>query len=146
MQLQVEKWIINKTNCEYSYHIAGLEKCCDKLINSQNITINAEYDEPYSVNLIHNEYYEWGEVCNDVDYEEILYCPFCGEKIEIEIIKEVDILDKYNELSKIEHELIYKRNHTDSKKEESELQNMIGLVQLDLNNMLSSDDFSRYKI
>lgn len=146
MKINVEKLITDKENNEYSYHIIELEKCCDKLINSPNITITTDYDESYSVKLIQNEH-DWDEDghWDNTYYEEIQYCPFCGEKTEIEIVKEVNMEDKYNELSKIQSNLIYKRNHTDSKKKEHELQNKINLINRDLNEMLRSDDFSKFR-
>lgn len=147
MKIKAEKWITNKENEEYSYHIVELEKCCDKLINSPNTTINSDYDEPYSVKLIQNEHDcdKYGHFDNTY-YEKIQFCPFCGVKIEIEVVKEVYMEDEYNELSKVHGDLIYKKNHTDSKKKEYELQSRISSISKDLNNMLRSDDFNRFKI
>lgn len=147
MKIQVEKWIINKANEEYSYHITNLEKCCDEIINSPNITINIDYNEHYSVKLIQDEYdYDEDGHWDNTYYEEIQYCPFCGGKIEIEVMKKIDMENKYEELSKVQQDLIYKRNHTDSKKKENELQTKINLISKDLNSMLRSDDFSEYKM
>lgn len=56
----------------------------------------------------------------------IQLCPHCGEKIEISVADEIDVSDKYNELTKQREELWKKCQRTDSKKEEFELMEQVG--------------------
>ena len=55
----------------------------------------------------------------------IRFCPHCGEKIEISVVDEIDVSDKYKELTKQRDELWKKCQRTDSKKEDSELRKQV---------------------
>ena len=55
----------------------------------------------------------------------IQFCPHCGEKIEILVVDEIDVSDKYNELYKQREDLWQRCQRTDSKKEESELRKQV---------------------
>ena len=55
----------------------------------------------------------------------IEFCPHCGEKIDISVVDEIDISDKYNELTKQREELWKKCQRTDSKKEAAELRKKV---------------------
>ena len=56
----------------------------------------------------------------------IRFCPYCGEKVDIKVVAEIDVSDKYNELSKRRNELWDKCRRTDSKKEDYELREQVG--------------------
>lgn len=64
---------------------------------------------------------EWEQT----DNYPIQFCPHCGEMIEISVVDEIDVSDKYKKLSKLREELWKKCQKTDSKKEESELRNHV---------------------
>lgn len=53
MKIKVEKWITDEYD-NISYKIKSIEKCCDKLTNSKNISINTDYCEgDNSYEMIH---------------------------------------------------------------------------------------------
>lgn len=136
MNLKVEKWTIDD---DINYKILELEKCCDKLINSKNIDLYADYydDYDYSVNLIREErdYDEYSEF----DYEKIKFCPFCGELIIIEIVNEVDKTNEYKIL-KEERDISWKKCcKTDSKKKEGELRQRVWELDKNINKLLGND-------
>ena len=64
-------------------------------------------------------------IWEQTDNYPIQFCPHCGEKIEISVVEEIDVSDKYNELTKQREELWKKCQRTDSKKKESELRKQV---------------------
>ena len=162
MKIKVEKWITDEYD-NVSYKIKEIHKCCDKLINSKNISANAEYCEDehytgdntyedcsYSVKLVRKE--EEGIPWEDYTetrfyYEKIGFCPFCGEKIEIEISDEV--IDKQEEITQLEkerEETWDKCRKTDSKKKEQELQKRVRQLDNKINEIHMNDDFTKEEI
>lgn len=153
MEIKVEKWIVDGN---VSYKIVSIDKCCDKLVNSRITSINTAYDRYqcydygndniYSVKLIddENEYdSEDGGYYNETSYEEIQYCPWCGSRIEIEIINTINKTEEYKSLQK-ERDLLWdKCRKTDSKKKGQDLQEQVRLLDIQINNMLISDDFTK---
>jgi DNA-directed RNA polymerase beta' subunit len=146
MNIKVEKWIVD--DC-ISYKIINIDKCCDKLINRKNISVNTEYDEyeaydkqDYSVKLIRGE-----SVCDgdydymDYYYETIEFCPFCGEKIIIEVINEINKTNEYKSLREQRELLWNKCKKTDSKKKYEELYKQVSELDNSINYLLMSDDF-----
>lgn len=147
MKIKAEKWIIDDS---MSYKILDIERCCDKLINSKNISINTEYDEyetfvddnpEYSVKITREEYDY--ENYPKFYYETIKFCPWCGKPIVIEIINEVDKTDEYKLLEKQREELWEKCHKTDSKKKELSLKEQVRKLDDKINNMLMNDDFGK---
>jgi formate dehydrogenase maturation protein FdhE len=147
MKIKVGKCIVhNKFGDHESYKIINIERCCDKLINSKNISLNTKYDEyenydiqEYSVKLIRNE--EGYDEYRDTFYEKINYCPFCGSKIIIEIVNEVDKTEEYKNLEKEREALWKKCCKTDSKKKAQILNQQVRELDGKINNILDSDDF-----
>ena len=152
MKIKVEKWITDEYESE-SYKILSMEKCCDDLIISPNITINYEenekdhhqLDREYSVKLIRCE-------CDVVDsygydkyyYESIKYCPHCGELIEIQIVSEINKIEERKKLRK-ERDILWKKCcGTDSKKEADILKQQVRELDDKLNYILTSDGFEKY--
>ena len=144
MEIKVEKWITDEV---VSFKILGIEKCCDKLINSKNITVNNEFDEEYLVKLC-GESMDY-TTYDDYDfptpyYETINYCPFCGSPIFIEITNTIDKTKEYDALRK-EREILWdKCKKTDSKNEELLLKEQIKEIDKRTNDMLTSDNFKDY--
>lgn len=64
---------------------------------------------------------EWEQT----DNYPIQFCPHCGEKIEISVVDEIDMSDKYEELTKQRDELWKRCQRTDSKKEDYELRKQV---------------------
>lgn len=123
-----------KFNDTHSYKHKPFTYCCDEIQNDKTIVFTGE-----DINDIGGKYEDDGifipQFCTShteviTSYEDqweqtdnypIQFCPHCGEKIEISAVDEIDISDKYNELSKHREELWKKCQRTDSKKKESEL-------------------------
>lgn len=64
-----------------------------------------------------------------------------GEKIEIEVVDEIDASEKYNELSKQRDELWEKCQRTDSKKKESELREQVGKLDRQIDSFYWLDEW-----
>ena len=157
MKIKVEAWITDEYENK-SFKIKEIHKCCDQLINSKNININAEYcedehycgDNTYSVKLIRKE--EEGIPWEDYTetnfyYEKIDFCPFCGEIIEIEFIS--NVVDKQEELESLrkEREEIWSKcRKTDSKKKEHELQQRVHELDNEINEIHMNDDFTKEEV
>lgn len=151
MNIQVEKWIFDGVA---SYHILNIEKCCDELIEDEDfITINNELSlnqnnkEDYSAKIRNNyDTYDGWDDCHSIEsnYKTIKYCPFCGEKINIEIVNTIDKTEEYKKLTNERDELNEKRRKTDSKKEETELYVKIKILDKQINALYYNDSFSSY--
>lgn len=158
MQIDVEKWIVkDKKNKNYdivSYKILNKEFCCEgikKLPIDLHYTVpeydvdsfcNGDDDSGLVLGLMLEELYTWydGEdTQEDTRYHVIGYCPICGEKIEINVVREVDKTDEYNSL-KIQHEEVLKKWHKcDSKKESAELEKQKRELSNLINNYYETD-------
>ena len=151
MKIKVEKWITDEYN--KSYKIISIDKCCDKLIKSKNTSINHGLDDfdpyygededdiNYSVKLARDEYDYDG--WNDTYYEKINYCPWCGSRIEVEIVNTINKTEEYKSLQQKRNELWGKCCKTDSKKKGQDLQEQVRLLDIQINKMLISDDFTK---
>ena len=158
MKIKVEKWITGEYENDISYKIKSIEKCCDKLTNSNNISINSEYcegdnsydDNSYSVKLVRKEeeqepYENYTNTC--YYYEKIDYCPFCGNKIEVEISDKV--VDKQEDLNQLEierQETWDKCRKTDSKTKEHEFQQQVYELDNKMNSIHTNDDFTKEEV
>lgn len=83
----------------------------------------------------------WGDEFEQTDNYPIQFCPHCGEKIEISVVEEIDVSDKYNELSKQREELWKKCQRTDSKKKESELREQAIKLDNQINDSYELDEW-----
>jgi hypothetical protein len=156
MKIKVEKWITDEYG-DTSYKIKSIEKCCNKLTNSMNISINNEYceddnysdDNTYAVKLIRKEKETdpWEDYSQtNYYYEKIGFCPFCGEKIEIEFIGEVDKQEELKQLQQERDEIWKKCRKTDSKKKEQEFENKVHELDSKINDILTNDDFGMEEV
>ena len=121
----------------HSYKYKPFTHCCDEIQNDKAIVFTGEdlvhldtywEDERYiprfctsHTEVITSYEDEWEQT----DNYPIQFCPHCGEKIEISVVDEIDVSDKYNELSKQREDLWKKCQKTDSKKEECELRKQV---------------------
>lgn len=107
----------------------GIDGCCSpKLCISHTETITSYEDE--------------FEITNNYP---IRFCPYCGEKINIKVINEIDVSDKYNELSMRRNELWEKCRRTDSKKEEFELREQVSRLDKQIDNFYLLDEYQENK-
>lgn len=139
---------------EYSYKYLPFEYCCDRLKNFDYIEFNAEYDrsDPNAYcdendniipgfSITFEEPVAW-EDYNDTVYYRIDCCPFCGQKININIVREEDRTGQYaamKHLSEVKNELSLK---TDSKSEYYKLFSEIREIDQEINEFM---DFGEYK-
>ena len=135
MEIELIKLKINDT---HSYKYKSFTYCCDEIQNDKVIVftgedindIGGEYeDDGVCVPQFCTSYTEtvgsWGDEWEQTDNYPIQFCPHCGEKIEISVVEEIDVSDKYEELTKQREELWKKCQKTDSKKEEFELRKQV---------------------
>lgn len=132
------KLIKLKFNDTHSYKYKPFTYCCNKIQNDKAIVFTGE-----DINDIGGEYKDEGisipHFCTShteviTSYEDeweqtdnypIRFCPHCGEKIGISVVKEIDVSDKYKELTKQRDELWNKCYRTDSKRKESKLKEQV---------------------
>lgn len=118
---------------EVSYKYKPMSFCCEKLEKNPLINLIAdEYDndvnyifEPQFCITDHDTWTEWGEDFEEDNYYPIKFCPFCGEKIEIEIVKEEDVTDEYERISRERDILLKGALVTDSKLKEADLRKKV---------------------
>lgn len=132
-----------KFNDTYSYKYKPFKHCCEAIQNDKAIVFTGEDlvcndtfglvvrdSDDNTIPQFCNSYTEifssWGDEFEQTDNYPIQFCPHCGEKIEIEVVDEIDVSDKYNELTKQRKDLWKKCQRTDSKKKEYELREQVG--------------------
>lgn len=135
-----------KFNDTHSYKYKPFTYCCDEIQNNEcieltneNLTnLNVDYDKEYGfipqfctshTEVITSPEDEWAQT----DNYPIQFCPHCGEKIEISVVDEIDISDKYKELTKQREELWKKCRRTDSKKKDFELREQVRKLDKQIN-------------
>lgn len=143
-----------KFNDTYSYKYKPFTYCCDEIQNDKAIIFTDE-----DINDIGGEHEDDGnfipQFCTSYtevikSYEDeweqtdnypIQFCPHCGEKIEISVVEEIDVSDKYNELTKQREELWKKYQRTDSKKKEAELREQVRKLDNQINSFYWLDEW-----
>lgn len=127
-----------KFNNIHSYKYKPFKYCCDEIQNDKTIVFTGEDlvhsedcwdDERYVPRFCtsHTEFItSWEDEWEQTDNYPIKFCPYCGEMIEIAVVEEIDVSEKYKELSKQRKELWEKCQRTDSKKKEYELREQVG--------------------
>ena len=132
MKIELIKLKFNDTR---SYKYKPFKHCCDKIQNDKAIVFTSEdIDREYKADGIsipqfctsHTEIItSYEDEWEQIDNYPIQFCPHCGEKIEISVVDEIYVSEKYNELTKQRKELWKKCQRTDSKKKESELREQV---------------------
>lgn len=134
MKIELIKLKFNDT-CAYKHK--PFQYCCDEIQNDKAIVFTGEdlvhsddcWDDERYIPQFCTSYTEtfssWGDEWEQTDNFPIKFCPHCGKKIEISVVDEIDVSDKYNELSKHREELWRKCQKTDSKKKEAELREQV---------------------
>lgn len=134
MKIELIKLNFNDT-CAYKYK--PFTHCCEAIQNDKAIVFAGEdlvhldtywEDERYIPRFCtsHTEIItSYEDEFEQTDNYPIEFCPHCGEKIDISVVDEIDVSNKYNELTKQREELWKKCQRTDSKKEEFELRKQV---------------------
>ena len=143
MNIKVEKW---EFDGKKSYRIVELTKCCNKITESNVVILTDDYengdDTDYSVKLMETQIvYDYDDCYETYLYEHINFCPFCGEKIDIEVVKIVDKTEEYLSLKTQRDELWKKVMKTDSKKKEAKLREQIYELDRKINELHINDNF-----
>lgn len=143
-----------KFNDTHSYKYKPFTYCCDEIQNDKAIVFTGE-----DINGIGGEYKDEGisipHFCTShteviTSYEDeweqtdnypIRFCPHCGEKIGISVVKEIDVSDKYKELTKQRDELWKKCQTTDSKKEDYELRKQVRKLDYQIDDFYELDEW-----
>lgn len=144
MKIELIKLKFNDT-CSYKYK--PFVHCCDEIQNDKTIVFTGE-------DLVHgNDYWDderyipqfctshtevitsYEDEWEQTDNYPIQFCPHCGEKIEIEVVHEIDVSDKYNALTKQREDLWKKCQRTDSKKKEYELREQVRKLDNQINDL-----------
>lgn len=138
-----------KFNESHSYKYKPIKYCCTQMTYSQNIIKVCTGDfctGLYIRNCSEPKYCIVQERNHDSTYYPIQLCPYCGEKINIRIIDEKDLSQKYNELSTINEELNNKLNKNLMQEEEVNLKNQISDLEKCLNDFYKIDELDPNKM
>lgn len=139
MKIQVIQREFNDSGyCQKSYKVCDCKCCCDGIKKLPNIDFYFEYAENTG-NPIEEEgvsldlgimmqrdvttYDPWEP--NDLGYTQeffykLNYCPICGEKIEVEIVDNIDVSEEIKQLREKHAKLTEKFRTTDSIKKKTE--------------------------
>lgn len=139
-----------KFNDTHSYKYKPFTYCCDEIQNDKAIVftndIGGEYeDDGVSIPQFCTSYTEvitsYEDEWEQTDNYPIQFCPHCGEKIEISVVEEIGVSDKYNELTKQRKELWKKCQRTDSKKEDYELTKQVRKLDYQIDDFYELDEW-----
>lgn len=122
-----------KINEDNFYKYKSFKYCCAKIRDNPCIVFTnediIEEDNDSSVwNIpkfcIREEMMEddWEDTFQYTNNFPINFCPFCGEKIEISIAEELDVSEKFNELSEKHKKLRDESRRTDSRRKARKLE------------------------
>lgn len=126
-----------KFNDTYSYKYKPFKYCCDKIHQNKCIVFTNEdltYYDNYKDDIQYIPQFctsrkeifkDYEDEWEQIDNYPIQFCPHCGEKIEIKVVNEMDVSEKYKKLINLRKELSKKCQKTDSKKIEAELSKQI---------------------
>lgn len=156
MKIKVIKQIVRDKDCsEYdivSYKIKSIEKCCDDIINNPAIELSSQ---PFDYNEeLYGVYLKQGYIDSipyedydtmEYNYYKIDYCPFCDEKIEIEIIEEINVTDEYNRLKNERIKIHNNWTNCDSIKEKNKLECIRNEYDKKINEFYLSEGFEKIK-
>lgn len=140
MNIQLIKLKFENT-CSYKYR--PFKYCCEEIQNDKAIAFTDEdfsskYDYCISEKPIPKFCMSYTKTTTSYEDENadedefettknypIQFCPHCGKKIEIQIVDEIDVSERYRILSEQREDLFRKSCVTDSKKEEAELRGRV---------------------
>lgn len=139
---------------EFTYKYLPFEYCCGKLKAFEKIIFCEELDALDPNDTIDDtdrvyprfafcteEYDPWEELPYDYYYK-IDYCPFCGEKININIVNEIDKTEAYTNLDNRLVFLKYEVSQTDSVKAKTLFEKEIDEIRKKMDDMW---EFGEYR-
>lgn len=144
MKIELTKLKFNNT---HSYKYKPFQYCCGEIQNDKAIVFTGEdlvhsddcWDDKRYIPRFCTSYTEtvgsWEDEYEQTDNYPIKFCPHCGKKIEISVVNDIDVSDKYEELSKERGELWKKCQKTDSKKEEYDLREQVRKLDNQIENL-----------
>ena len=145
-----------KFNDTHSYKYKAFNYYCDEIQNDKAVIFIGEdlvhsddcWDDERYIPRFCTSYTEvitsYEDEWEQTDNYPIQFCPHCGEKIEIEVVDEIDVSEKYNELTKQRDELWKKCQRTDSKKEESGLREQVRKLDNQINDFYCFNEFKEW--
>jgi len=142
MLIKAEKWLIDDSE---SYKIVRFNKCCDRMLEYCNTRLSNAYDSEvgmcvYSVVITREEPVAY-EDFTTTEEDVIHYCPFCGEKIVIDIVNVLDQTAVYNSLKNESDLLCKKYNKTDSISEQRAINEEVQEIRKTINYLWANDNF-----
>lgn len=142
-----------KFNDTHSYKYKPFTHCCDEIQNDKAIVFTGEdlvhsddcWDDERHIPRFCTSHTEvitsYEDEWEQTDNYPIQFCPHCGEKIEIEVVDEIDISEKYNELTKQCKELWEKCQRTDSKKKANKLRQEVAELDNKINGLYELEEY-----
>lgn len=137
-----------------TYKYLPFEYCCEKLKNFEHVSLE---DEVYSINLndeedeneniiprffFHCEESQPWEENTWSTYYKIDYCPFCGEKINVSVVDNIDRSELYTKLQNYFDALKNAAEETDSVKTKKRIEKEMIDIHRKINNMR---EFGEYR-
>ena len=138
MKVQLLKQIFSPNGyTTHGYKIKHIEYCCNNLVECPIFEFSMEEVDEDGVPIpsIREDVEEgsWGEIYEYSNYYRIMFCPFCGKPIIVEVIGEEDVVDLFNEIQTKRNEIHKKYIRTDSRKKEYKY----GSIRKQLDNLLN---------
>lgn len=140
-----------KFNDRWSYKYKPFKFCCRGIENNESIVF-ADHDLVDSDTIQIYGTHPIPQICISETYFDdgyeftrnhpILYCPYCGEKIEINVVNEIDVSERFGELVKERNTLSRICRKTDSKKEEEKLNKKITEISNQINKFYWLDEMN----
>ena len=138
-----------KFNESHSYKYKPIKYCCTQMTYSQSIIKVCTGDFCTGLHITNCSEPKCCIVQERIHgsiYYPIQLCPYCGEKINIRIVDEMDLSQKYNELSTINEKLNNKLNENLIPEEEVNLKNQIFDLEKCLNDFYKIDELDPNKM
>ena len=137
MELKLKEFRVDDSP---AYKITRARFCCDAIKKCAFVDLGQDLEFVPQV-AISQEFVVYAD---GVDWQEIVYtkinfCPFCGEKITLDVEEIEDVSEYYGLLQKKGREYRHKSKVVDSKKEENELLEKARMHSDELNYYLTND-------
>ena len=137
MELKLKEFRVDNS---HAYKITRARFCCDAI--KKYIFVDLGQDLGLSPQVAISQestVYADGTDWQETDYTKIDFCPFCGEKIILDVVEIEDVSVYYILLQEAGLEYRRRSKDVDSKKEESELLEKARMYSDELNYYLTND-------
>lgn len=153
MKIQLIKVKLDGSNYVYKYK--PFTYCCKKMQNDETI----KFSDEDIVDCLDNSLDEngfslpqfcistvkiegcWDDEWSVINNYPIRFCPYCGEKIIIEIVDEVNANNSLINMKEAREKLRVKCSQTDSKKEEAKLKEQIKRIDNQINDLYGFNEW-----